>query len=232
MPKMKMHSSKLIAVALAGLTAAAGFAPQAFARPDKDGGQTEGRRQGGKRGGMKMMQQLGLSEAQKAQIKPIMQQAAADTRALRQDTTLSPEVKRARTKAIRAAAQARVQAILTPAQRAQMKQMAAERGMEKMATDLNLTATQKARLSPILSNAKQQREAIQSNASLSPAQKKAQLKSLRETTKSQVDEILTAQQRQQMADAKAAKKQQRGGKGKGRRNRNADNGANGQSGGR
>ncbi len=212
--KLKLHPSKLIAFAVVSLSAAASFAPQAFARSNKDGGQTENRR-GGKRGGLKMMEQLGLSDAQKAQIKPIMQKAAADTRAVRQDTTLAPEAKRARTKAIRTAAQAQVQAILTPAQRAQMQQMQANRGMEKMATELNLTPAQKTQLQPILSNAQLQRRAIQTNAALSPAQKKAQLKTLRDTTQSQVDAILTPQQRQQMEEIKAKKKQgKRGGRGK------------------
>lgn len=218
---LKLHTSKLIAFAVVGLSTAATFAPQAFARPNKDGAQTEGRREGrGKRGaaGMKMMEQLGLSDAQKAQIKPIMQKAKADTRAIRQDTTLAPEAKRTRTKAIREAAQAQVQAILTPAQRTQMKQMAASRGLDKMATELNLTPSQKAQLLPILSNAQEQRRAIQTNAALAPAQKKAQLKALRDTTKSQTDAILTPEQRQKMDDMKAKKKQaKRDGTGKTRR---------------
>lgn len=224
---LKLHPSKLIAFALVGLSTAAGFAPQAFARPGKDGAQTEGRRQNrGKRAGLKAMEQLNLSDAQKAQIKPIMQKAMADTRAVRQDTTLAPDARRARTKAIREASQAEIQAVLTPAQRAQMKQMAGNRGLDKMATELNLTPAQKTQLLPILSKSQEQRRAIQADADLSPAQKKAQLKALRETTQSQTDAILTPQQRQQMDDMKATKKQEKRdgkGKGRGKNRRNADN---------
>lgn len=71
-------------------------------------------------------EKIDLSDAQKAQIKTIRQRAQSDTQAVRSNTSLSREDKRAQLKTIRANTQSAISSLLTPAQRAQKEAMKAE----------------------------------------------------------------------------------------------------------
>ena len=64
----------------------------------------------------KIAQALDLTEAQKSQIKPILQTGRSQIKALRADTSLTHEQKVAQIKAIRAEIRAQIKAILTPEQ--------------------------------------------------------------------------------------------------------------------
>ncbi len=71
----------------------------------------------------KMADALGLTDAQKAQIKPILQGARQQAQALKANTTLTPEARKAQMKELARSTRQQVMAILTPAQRAKMKAM-------------------------------------------------------------------------------------------------------------
>jgi len=71
----------------------------------------------------KMADALGLSDAQKAQMKPIRQNAMQQMRALRVDTKLTPQAKMDKMKDIGKSANKQMMAILTPAQREKLKAM-------------------------------------------------------------------------------------------------------------
>lgn len=80
----------------------------------------------GMRGGgrMKMMaDQLGLTDAQKAKMQPIMMSQRQQMMALRTSTTLTPAARMAKMQSIRKASTMQMMAILTPAQRIKMKAM-------------------------------------------------------------------------------------------------------------
>jgi Spy/CpxP family protein refolding chaperone len=64
----------------------------------------------------------------------------------------------------------------------------------KMMDNLNLTADQKAQLKAMREDAKQQRDAIQNDASLSAEQKKAKMKELHKTQSDKMNSILTPEQ--------------------------------------
>lgn len=64
----------------------------------------------------------------------------------------------------------------------------------KMMDNLNLTAEQKAQLKSMRQDAKQQREAIQNDASLTADQKKAKMKELHKTQSDKMKSILTPEQ--------------------------------------
>jgi Spy/CpxP family protein refolding chaperone len=64
----------------------------------------------------------------------------------------------------------------------------------KMMDNLNLTADQKAELKSMREDAKQQREAIQNDASLTADQKKAKMKELHKTQSDKMKSILTPEQ--------------------------------------
>ncbi len=81
---------------------------------------------GGMRGGgrMKMMaDQLGLTDAQKAKMQPIMMSQRQQMMALRANTTLTPAAQMAKMQSIRKASNMQMMAILTPAQRTKLKAM-------------------------------------------------------------------------------------------------------------
>ena len=71
----------------------------------------------------KMADALGLSDAQKAQMKPIRQNAMQQMRALRVDTKLTPQAKMDKMKDIGKSVNKQMMAILTPAQREKLKAM-------------------------------------------------------------------------------------------------------------
>lgn len=87
----------------------------ASAKQTKKAGAKAGVKQG-------QLKQLNLSADQKAKLKPILEEAAQKTKALRDDANLSPEAKRAKLAELREATNAKVKAILTPEQAAKWEQ--------------------------------------------------------------------------------------------------------------
>lgn len=80
----------------------------------------------------KLAQRLGLSDAQKAQLKPILKSRRQQVKAIRQDATLTPNEQRARIKALRQSDRPEILAVLTPEQKAKLAQMRHEhRGQRK-----------------------------------------------------------------------------------------------------
>jgi Spy/CpxP family protein refolding chaperone len=63
---------------------------------------------------------------------------------------------------------------------------------------LGLTQAQKAQLKTLFSGARQQRQAVLNNASLSNQDKQAQLQQIRQNTKTQLSSVLTPDQLQTM----------------------------------
>lgn len=113
---------KLIIAALAALVVGS---TMTFASPTLAGAKKAGAGAGhhaGKRLA-KLADALGLTDAQKAQLKPILADAARQTRAVRQNTTLSPEVQKAKLKVIRKNTQQQIASVLTPEQKKKLAAM-------------------------------------------------------------------------------------------------------------
>ena len=102
----------------------------AHAAPGKDGKPGKMGKHGG---GMKMMQTLNLTDAQKAKLKPIMEAQRDKMKAMREDTTLDPKAKKAKMKAMRGDMEKQVNAILTPDQRKKLTAMKAKMKAERAA---------------------------------------------------------------------------------------------------
>jgi Spy/CpxP family protein refolding chaperone len=68
-----------------------------------------------------LRQEIGLTDAQRAQIKTIFQQARRDVRSIRHDAALSPAARREKVQAARKDARHQMLAVLTPEQRAKLK---------------------------------------------------------------------------------------------------------------
>ena len=75
--------------------------------------------------------QLGLSATQIAQIKSIRQRSRTDSQAVKNDSALSPEQKRAQLQTIRSQVRQAIDALLTPEQRTKLQQMRDERRQER-----------------------------------------------------------------------------------------------------
>jgi len=115
-----MKSLKLILVA--GSLLVASIAPALHAQ--------DGKMKGGDR--MKMMSEtLALTDAQKAQIKPILADEVAALKALKDDTATAEDAKRAKARDIRTAHAAKIRAVLTPEQQAKFDEMRPAGGSKK-----------------------------------------------------------------------------------------------------
>ena len=77
-----------------------------------------------------LSEKLNLTEDQKAKLKPIFQDQAQQLKAVRDDTSLTPEQKAAKKKAIHETTHDQINAVLTPEQQEKFKTMKQE-GMEK-----------------------------------------------------------------------------------------------------
>jgi hypothetical protein len=75
--------------------------------------------------------QLGLNSAQKQNIKPILQDAMQQAKAVRQDTSLTPASKKTKIEGIREAALTQIRGQLTPAQSAKLDQLLAKQKTHK-----------------------------------------------------------------------------------------------------
>ena len=78
--------------------------------------------------------------------------------------------------------------------RSEKMKMMAQKRMEKMKTDLNLTDDQVAKMQAQRESSMEQMKAIRENSSLSEEQRKAQLMDLRKSNHDSMNNILTADQ--------------------------------------
>ena len=77
-----------------------------------------------------LTEKLNLTDEQSAKLKPIFQDQAEQLKAVRNDTSLSPEQKAAKKKTIHESFHEQINAVLTPEQQAKFKEMRHE-GTEK-----------------------------------------------------------------------------------------------------
>jgi periplasmic protein CpxP/Spy len=92
------------------------------------GGPPDGKREMRREKMGAMAEELGLSEDQKAQMKDVLQQEKAELDALRDNTSLAKEDKRAQLDAIRKSYMEKRHAIMTPEQREKAKAMRGKMG--------------------------------------------------------------------------------------------------------
>lgn len=145
----------------------------------KDGKTPAGARMGMRGHAGKMAKELNLTTEQKARIRSIAQQARKDA-----------------------------MQVLTPEQRQQLgKSVRGEaRGVKK---SLNLTADQQAKMQAIRSEARAKAKGVKENAGLSDADKRAQLRTIRQEAMQNMRQVLTPAQQQQVKGQMTARRGQR-----------------------
>lgn len=155
--------------------------------------------------GKRIARQLGLSQDQIDQIKPIMQKFRADVKTLR-ESNVSRDQKKAQLKELRAQLKASIMPILTPEQQKKAEALWAKQGrranFRKVLVKLSLTDEQKSTIKGIRQDARTQAKSIKSNQSLDDAAKKAELKQLRKDTREKILSVLTSDQRAQLESMK------------------------------
>jgi periplasmic protein CpxP/Spy len=75
-------------------------------------------------------------------------------------------------------------------------------GLQHLATELNLTEDQKAKIKPVLQNEFAQLKAVNADSSLSADQRQSKVTEIRGSAKSQIQSILTPEQQQKFAAMK------------------------------
>lgn len=160
------------------------------------------------RGQESAFQQLNLTADQQSQMKQMMQDEHAQMQALRSNTSLTPEQKKEQIKQLRESNHQKLMALLTPDQQAQFKQLRQQRRSRSQAFNgghrfqglqaLNLTQQQKDQLKPIFQSSRQQMQALRSDTSLTPDQRREKMKEIRQNQQAQLNSILTPEQQQQL----------------------------------
>jgi len=140
---------------------------------------------------------LGLTSEQKTQLHNLRTSMQDQIAIIKHDSTLSQEQQQQQIQQLRQTTRAQMNAVFTPEQQQKLAQMKAARQAR-----LGLTEGQQTQLKSLFSGARQQREAVLNNASLSSAQKQTQLQQIRQSTQTQLSSILTPEQLQKMQHAR------------------------------
>ncbi|MFY9560925.1 MAG: hypothetical protein WAQ52_11885 [Terriglobales bacterium] len=98
-------------------------------------------------------------------------------------------------------AQDSAQSATAPAKRNPMDR--AEQRLKRLAKRLNLTDDQKEKLKPILQDEERQLQSLQDDGSLTPQQKRTRTRGIRMTSKAQMDDILTPEQKEKIQTGRA-----------------------------
>ncbi len=151
------------------------------------------------RGMQRMLQQLDLSDNQKAQVRAIIESARERGQELRGQGR-SPE-NRAAMHELHQETRQLVLDVLTAEQKAKMQELRSQRQqrsldrrVSRMTEKLSLSETQASRIRGILEAARTQRQALRNGSQAGP-ERQAAMQTLRQRTKTAIDAVLTAEQR-------------------------------------
>jgi Spy/CpxP family protein refolding chaperone len=116
--------TKTISLTLLGVIASGGTSHNELRAQDAPKGDAPQQGQQRRRGPlMRILTELNLTDAQKAQIEPLVKDAQAQSRTVRQDNNLSREEKRAKQKEINDALRAKIEPLLDDAQKLKLAEI-------------------------------------------------------------------------------------------------------------
>lgn len=157
-----------------------------------------------------MMMNLKLTDAQKQQVKALNDDYREKLSNLEKNDNITLKNYRDEKANLIKERKAKYQDILTPEQKSEIAQakkqrrekmkMMAQKRMEKMKTDLNLTDDQVAKIQEQQKSSMEKAKAIRENTSLSEEQKSEQLMNLRKAGHDNMNKILTADQLKKMEE--------------------------------
>lgn len=154
----------------------------------------------------KMMQDLNLTDDQKAQMKSMRDEMKQQHDAIQNDASLTADQKKEKMKALHQSQMQKMNSILTPDQQAKMKAFRQQqmqnhkmqKGHKMMKDQLGLSADQKTQMKALQQEMKQQRDAIINDANLTADQKKEKMKALHQSQMQKMNSILTPEQQAKM----------------------------------
>lgn len=176
------------------------------------------------------MQDLNLSEDQKARMKTIREAQRAEMKAMK-DASLTKEQSKAKRKEIHEKYRSQVQAVLNAEQKAKMEQMQAKRkeagkngqfkkerradgakGLNRIkgqsfGRNLDLTTEQQAKMKAIREEYKGQIEALRADKSTDKDQKRARMQELMKNQQAQMKSVLTKEQIEKLESSKKQRPQ-------------------------
>jgi Spy/CpxP family protein refolding chaperone len=186
------------------LLAIATFGAAAFAQEKREMKHEGKMHHKGGHGGKKMMAHMDLSDAQQNQMKTINEEFRTKMQALEQNKSMNVGDYKAQKAALLKEKHDKMQAILTPEQKKQMEEKKEmmessrtarhEKKLAEMKTKLSLSDDQVSKLKSQHEAMKSKIKAIRENQSLSPEDKKQQIKAAKEAAKTEHKSILTAEQ--------------------------------------
>ena len=165
-------------------------------------------------GGGGLMKELNLTDAQKAQMKPIREEMRAKMEAIRQNTALTEEQKKNQMEVLHKEQKQKMEAVLTPEQRTKFEELrknneGKHEGMERkedkmeMKEELGLSNDQATKLKALHESTKTQIEAVKNNTAYSESVKQEKIKAIKENTKTQRAAILNAEQEKKLEEIKS-----------------------------
>lgn len=162
----------------------------------------------------RLAQQMNLTAEQKTTVKGFLEDAAAQLRALRDNTSLSREQRMQQMQNIRQQTRDKIRSILTVEQQlkveelqkqarermaAQQQQMA-DGATNQLVKRLDLTEAQRTTIRSYFDEQATELRALRENTSLTPEQKREQMRTLRQQTQQKIRTALTADQQQRLEE--------------------------------
>ena len=147
-----------------------------------------------------LLAQTGIAQtqAEQRQRRELRIQTRDEMRTIRNDDSLSREEKRTRLGSLRKA-------------RNERRQERREIGRQRRAEDLGLTGEQQKQLRDLRTATRDQERTVRSDDSLSREERRARLRGLRESGRTEAGEILTTEQQGKIRDRREQRQQGRGG---------------------
>jgi hypothetical protein len=158
------------------------------------------------------MKQLNLSEDQKKQAGTIKQEYRLKMQELNKNESITVKESRDRKETMRKEQKSRVLGMLTTAQKQQLEQLKQDKKarkeahftkkLDKMKTNLQLSDDQLAKMKAGRESMKSRVKSIKENQVIDRVQRKEQLMALKNERKAQMDNILTAEQKEKLKEMK------------------------------
>jgi Spy/CpxP family protein refolding chaperone len=163
-----------------------------------------------------LAKQLDLTDAQKTQIKGILDNARTQLQALRNNMNITKQQELDQRQQIEEQTKNSIRGVLTPDQQAKadslLKQaqdrMAAQQAkmqgqmLARLTNQLGLSDSQKSLIQSYLNDQKSQLQALRSNTALTPQQKLEQMQTIRQQTQDKIKAALTADQQAKLDQLK------------------------------
>ena len=144
--------------------------------------------------------QLNLTQAQQAQIRVFFAQAETALKAIRENTSLTPEQKRSAVQEAMKTLKTNVLGVLTAEQKERLKEIMTERrdDLREFLETLNLTQAQKCQIQAFFQEARTKLEAIRANQKMTPPEKRAASMRVRHELEAKIMRVLTPEQREKL----------------------------------